>query len=125
MTPGTAFNIASPEGEVDVPQIPDILDRLQQEALANRPELREEDYNERIGVAETRKALLRLLPGLEMNADLQYSGNSFLANQSWMEGGLKLSWNLINLVGGPQNIRLSEAGRTWFANDASPFPWRS
>ena len=109
VTPGTAFDIASPEGEVDVPQIPDILDRLQQEALANRPELREEDYNEQIGVAETRKALLRLLPGLEMNADLQYSGNSFLANQSWMEGGLKLSWNLINLVGGPQNIKLSEA----------------
>lgn len=109
LSPGTKFDVARPDGELEVPRIPSSLDKLQGDALLSRPELREEDYNERIGAAETRKAILRLLPGLEMTSDLQYNGNSFLANQSWMEGGLRLSWNLINLASGPQNIKLSEA----------------
>lgn len=109
LLPGTPFEIARPEGEPKTPTIPDSLDKLQEEALRSRPELREEDYNERIGVAETRKAILRMLPGLEMTGGLQYSDNHFLVSQSWMEGGLKLSWNLVNLASGPPNLRLSEA----------------
>ncbi|KPX91409.1 Outer membrane efflux protein [Pseudomonas meliae] len=42
--------------------------RLETEALASRPELREQDYQTRISSAETRKAMLRMLPGLEFSA---------------------------------------------------------
>jgi hypothetical protein len=44
------------------------LASLEQEALTSRPELREQDYQSRISAAETRKAMLRLLPGLEFSA---------------------------------------------------------
>lgn len=109
LPPGTAFELAPPPEAVEVPGIPTDVDLLQEAALVNRPELREQDYQERITAAETRKAILRLLPGLEMTADFQHSGNGYLFNQSWLEGGLKLTWNLINLASGPQQIRLAEA----------------
>ncbi|MBF0093649.1 MAG: TolC family protein, partial [Alphaproteobacteria bacterium] len=109
LPPGTPFTLAPPLEAVEVPGIPKDIELLQGTALVNRPELREQDYQERIGVAETRKAILRMLPGLEMNADFQYNGNSYLYNQSWMEGGLKLSWNLISLASGPQQVKLAEA----------------
>lgn len=55
--------------------------RLETEALASRPELREQDYQTRISSAETRKAMLRMLPGLEFSAGGHYDSNSFLVNR--------------------------------------------
>ena len=59
---------------------------LEQEALSNRPELREQDYQTRITATETRKAMLRLLPGLEFSVGGHYDSNSFLVEQGWAEG---------------------------------------
>ena len=46
------------------------------DVLRTRPELREQDYQARISAAETRKAMLRLLPGLEFSAGGHYDSNS-------------------------------------------------
>ncbi|MBF0270120.1 MAG: TolC family protein [Alphaproteobacteria bacterium] len=110
LAPGTSYGLADPgdKGFV-VPEPPGNLSDIQQTALMNRPELREEDYNQRISATETNKALLRLLPGLEASSDLQYSGNSFLYHQSWIEGGLKLTWNLMSLASAYPNYKLNEA----------------
>jgi outer membrane protein, multidrug efflux system len=77
-------------------------------ALVNRPELREEDYQLRISADDTRKAILRMLPGIEISGNLNQDSNSFLYNKSWAEAGLKMTWNLMNLLSGPTNIEVAE-----------------
>ena len=67
LPPGTAYTVA-PMAE-DVPQAPGLaVQDMEQLALTSRPELREEDYRKRITAQEARKALLRMLPGVELNA---------------------------------------------------------
>ena len=74
---GTQVELA-PEAGYQVPELKVELGTLEQEALASRPELREQDYQARISAAETRKAMLRLLPGLEFSAGGHYDSNSCL-----------------------------------------------
>lgn len=105
----TEFNLAPEEGYV-VPEFKGNLAELEQQALASRPELREQDYQARISAAETRKAMLRLLPGLEFSAGGHYDSNSFLVNQSWADYGVKVTWNLFNVLSGPAAIKVAEAG---------------
>lgn len=57
---GTELTLAT-QDEYAIPELKVDLARLEQEALASRPELREQDYQTRITAAETRKAMLRLL----------------------------------------------------------------
>src|SRR5690606_39818356 len=83
----------------------------EQLALASRPELREQDYQTRISAAETRKAMLRLLPGLEFSAGGHYDSNSFLVNQSWADYGVKVTWNLFNVLSAPAAIDVAKAGQ--------------
>jgi multidrug efflux system outer membrane protein len=92
-----------------VPQLNVDLSILEQEALATRPELREQDYQARISAAETRKAMLRLLPGLEFSAGGHYDSNSFLVNQSWADYGVKVTWNLFNVLSAPASINVAKA----------------
>ncbi|MDT4822029.1 Outer membrane efflux protein [compost metagenome] len=106
---GTRFSLATP-GDYDVPELKVDMGRLEEQALANRPELREQDYQARISAAETRKAMLRLLPGLEFSAGGHYDSNSFLVNQSWADYGVKVTWNLFNVLSAPAAIDVAKAG---------------
>ncbi|GGU56895.1 hypothetical protein GCM10009504_12340 [Pseudomonas laurentiana] len=106
----THFTLAPEEGYV-VPQFKGDLQTLEQQALASRPELREQDYQARISAAETRKAMLRMLPGLEFSAGGHYDSNSFLTNQSWADYGVKITWNLFNVLSAPTAIKVAEAGQ--------------
>jgi outer membrane protein TolC len=106
---GTDFSLAS-TGGYEVPQLKVELTRMEEQALANRPELREQDYQARISAAETRKAMLRLLPGLEFSAGGHYDSNSFLVNQSWADYGVKVTWNLFNVLSAPAAINVAKAG---------------
>lgn len=72
--------------------------------LQYRPELREEDYHTRININEVTKARLRMLPGLEFNIGENYDSNSYLVNNSWANTGVRLTWNLINLLSAPMRI---------------------
>lgn len=107
---GTQVELA-PEDGYQVPELKVDLDTLEQEALASRPELREQDYQARISAAETRKAMLRLLPGLEFSAGGHYDSNSFLVNQSWADYGVKVTWNLFNVLSAPAAIDVAKAGQ--------------
>ncbi len=103
------FTLAPEQGYV-VPEFKGDLQKLEQQALASRPELREQDYQARISAAETRKAMLRMLPGLEFSAGGHYDSNSFLTNQSWADYGVKITWNLFNVLSAPAAIKVAEAG---------------
>lgn len=107
---GTQVELA-PDAGYQMPELKVALDTLEQEALASRPELREQDYQARISAAETRKAMLRLLPGLEFSAGGHYDSNSFLVNQSWADYGVKVTWNLFNVLSAPAAIDVAKAGQ--------------
>ena len=107
---GTELTLAARD-DYQVPELKVEWARLEQEALANRPELREQDYQARISAAETRKAMLRLLPGLEFSAGGHYDSNSFLVNQSWADYGVKVTWNLFNVLSAPAAINVAKAGQ--------------
>ncbi|WP_252271411.1 TolC family protein [Pseudomonas subflava] len=107
---GTDLTLAA-SNDYSVPELKVDMDHLAQVALANRPELREQDYQARISAAETRKAMLRLLPGLEFSAGGHYDSNSFLVNQSWADYGVKVTWNLFNVLSAPAAIDVAKAGQ--------------
>ncbi|WP_159967669.1 TolC family protein [Pseudomonas sp. 9Ag] len=106
---GTELTLAVQDQYV-IPELKIDLARLEQEALTSRPELREQDYQTRITAAETRKAMLRLLPGLEFSAGGHYDSNSFLVEQSWIDYGVKVTWNLFNVISAPAAINVAKAG---------------
>ncbi|QAX82666.1 transporter [Pseudomonas sp. DTU12.3] len=106
---GTNLTLATDDG-YQVPELKIDLAKLEQEALTSRPELREQDYQTRISAAETRKAMLRLLPGLEFSAGGHYDSNSFLVEQGWADYGVKVTWNLFNVISAPAAINVAKAG---------------
>lgn len=106
---GTQLTLATDDG-YQIPELKVDLAKLEQEALTSRPELREQDYQTRISAAETRKAMLRLLPGLEFSAGGHYDSNSFLVEQGWADYGVKITWNLFNVISAPAAINVAKAG---------------
>ena len=109
LPPGSDFTLAASD-DYPVPELKADLASLEQEALAGRPELREQDYQARISAAETRKAMLRMLPGLEFSAGGHYDSNSFLVNQSWADYGVQVTWNLFHVLSAPAAIEVAKAG---------------
>ncbi|MBF0166972.1 MAG: TolC family protein [Alphaproteobacteria bacterium] len=105
--PQRPFALAMPDDSYPLPVVPVNLPALEDQALVDRPELREQDYQARITADETRKALLRLLPGIEFSADVNRDDNSYLTNHTWADIGLKLVWNVVNLASAPATIDLA------------------
>lgn len=101
--------IVVPDRDAAVPELTLEQSLLEETALAFRPELREEHYVARISAAETRKNLLRLLPGLEFRVGHAADSNSFLVENNWTEWGARVSWNLMRLFAAPAQIAASQA----------------
>ncbi|MEO5333148.1 MAG: TolC family protein [Magnetococcus sp. YQC-5] len=110
VNPGQDFELVAPDKVVLPPleQFPALV-RLEHYALRHRPELRERDYQVRIHALETRKEMLRLLPGLEFRSAVNYNSGSVYINHVWAESGVKLVWNLLNLLSAPDKIDLSRS----------------
>lgn len=110
LEPGKPFALVVPE-KLDVPELALPMERMEEIALLNRPELMEARYNERISLAETRKAVARLLPGVELSLGAHYDSNSYLVNNTWRDLGLRVSWNLMNLLNANSILGAAEAQR--------------
>lgn len=108
LSPATPFRLAD-EPEMRLPRTPRDVTELEETALRNRPELREEDYRKRISVAETHRALLSLLPGLRLDLGGRYDSNKYLYNSSWTDGGLEVFSNLMRLLAYPSTEKSNEA----------------
>ena len=107
LPPSLPFQLKVPDREAfQVIPIQITTEEMEQLALQNRPEMRQAMYDTRISAAETRKALLRLLPGLEFKTAYHYDSNSFALNSTWGTAGLQVTSNLMNLVSGPATLRL-------------------
>ncbi|MDR2187258.1 MAG: TolC family protein [Azonexus sp.] len=108
VTPGTDFTLRE-EAEPVLMGVPANVIELEELALYNRPELREEDYRRRITAAEARKQMLSVLPNLSLNAGAQYDSNRYLYNSNWLESTLRASFNLMRLAALPSINKSSEA----------------
>ncbi len=102
---GQKYTLSNP-GNLALPEIRESLELMEQRALFMRPELRESDYNERVSVHEVKKTILRMLPSAEMTVGGHFDSNSFLIHKKWVEGGARLTWNLLNLLSGPTQYKI-------------------
>lgn len=110
LPPGTPFTLAdAPQSPLPAP--PEDVAQLEQQALNRRPELREEDYRTRITATEVRRAILATLPNLGLDFGARYDSNRFLLDNSWVDGGLRLSMNLFRLASIPTIQRANDAQR--------------
>jgi outer membrane protein TolC len=86
------------------------LARMEETVLAFNPDLREAHYNSRIAREEVRRTMARLFPNVSVNLGGQYDADSYQLNRQWAEAGVQLSFNLLNLLAGPTQVRMAEAG---------------
>jgi outer membrane protein TolC len=95
--------------EMTLPEWKMPIGQMEDAALLNSPDLREQMYQSRIAADEVKKAILRLLPGISFSAGPQFDTNSFLMNKAWTEASARLTFNLFNLLSGPAQIKLAHA----------------
>ena len=86
------------------------VEAMEEQAIGNNADLRESFYNARIAREETRRALLKLFPGLTFNYGANHSDDPFLINQNWTAAGIQLSFNLLGLLSAPAQMKLADAG---------------
>lgn len=105
--PGVTFTLAD-TAEAKLPPAPKDVRKLEEMALLQRPELREEDFRKRITADEARKQMLSVFPNLSLDFGRQSDSNDLLYNNSWTQGGARLSWNLMKLFSVPAMQRTQE-----------------
>ncbi len=109
LSSGADFRLADP-GDLNPPSsLSTPLNELEHSALFDHPDLREQDYRLRVTRLDVRKAMLRMLPGIEIDFGTRYDSNKFLFNNDWSDLGLKISLNLLNVFGGLYQKKFHEA----------------
>ena len=107
--PGEEFRV-SPPSTMDVPTNLSLsVDEISQQALLNRPELREEDYRKRVTQIEVKKAVLKMFPQLTFSTGGYRNENEFLVNNDWTEIGADLSWDLLGILNANAERRFQRA----------------
>ncbi|MCQ9427207.1 TolC family protein [Pseudomonas sp. LJDD11] len=110
LPPSTQFSIAMPDdSQYRLPTLAYSLADLETTAMVKRPEIRSETYQARNAVLETRSSMIKLLPGVSLFAGGNYDSNSYLVNDNWADAGMRVSWNLFNVLAYPA---LKKAGET-------------
>ena len=108
LAPGQQMKLVVPKSMI-VPKLPESLTQMENRALLVRPELLEADYNERISANEVKKSIARMLPGIDLTSGLHFDSNSFLMWNTWFDGGVRVTWNLLNLLSGPLQYKIATA----------------
>lgn len=109
LPPNTEYTLAAPDAaSLQVPTLAYSLDDLESVSMVRRPEIREESYNARNAVLETRMSLLRLLPNASLFGALNIDSNKYLVNERWADAGVQVSWNLMNLLSVPSITRTAK-----------------
>lgn len=116
--PGQDFTLAEAT-EAKLPPAPKDILALEEMALLQRPELREEDFKKRITADETRKQILSFMPNFNFAAGWQANSNDYLYNKNWSQASVGVTWNLLKLFSLPalekqqkEQVKVDEARRT-------------
>ena len=83
---------------------------LEAQALAGNADLREQHYNARNAVLETRRTLLRLFPNLQLSYGAYHDNDSYLLHHQWNQASVGLSYNLMNALSIPAQRQFAQAG---------------
>ncbi len=109
LRPGTPYRLSIPQALSYTAPRRLTIDEMERVALVNRPELREEGYNTRIAQQEGRRALLRLVPGINLLTSLNSDSNSYLLYNNWQESSARMAVSFIRLLSIPGVMKLNEA----------------
>lgn len=111
-SPGTDVRVAVPDATpASTLALSASLDALDAVALRNRPEIAEEVYKARISENEARKAMLGLLPRLNLDLTANYDSNRFLVHNTWTSAGVAVAFNLVRAFSRQALDRTAEAQR--------------
>lgn len=86
------------------------IEELEDVAVDQNADLREQFYGARISAQESKKILLKLFPNLNFSYGTKYDSDSYLTNHRWQEAGAQLSFNIFNLLSAPAQFKLADAG---------------
>jgi outer membrane protein TolC len=107
---GMPITLVEPEFALDRDALDVPVATMEEIAMTANADVREQHYNARIAREETRKTLVRLFPSLNFSYAVNYDTDSYLVNRQWNEAGVQLLFNLFNLLTGPTQFKLAEAG---------------
>lgn len=107
--PGTPFDLVMPPSATAVPIINLDSQKMEEQALLLRPELRAIDYKKRINAKETKAVFLELFPSLKVSFGGYYNSNSLLFYQNWLTYAAQVSWNLLSVFRTPAKLKAIEA----------------
>lgn len=105
LRPGAHFHVRVPPRKT-LPRVSASTGHLIDQALVNRPELREITYDGRNVALENEAAALSLLPSISPYVSANVDGNDLLANGTWVITGTQLSWDLMGLFRFPRRQAL-------------------
>ena len=106
--PGTVFTLAD-EKESPLPAAPQSFEKLERLALERRPEIMEEWYRKRVTENDIKAAKLLLWPNLSLDTGVSYDSNKYNYNSSWVDTGVRVSWNIMKLAQYPSLQRAHKA----------------
>lgn len=109
LPPGTPFDLVVPPQMTTVPAVNLDSQKMEEQALLLRPELRTIDYQKRINAKEARAVFLELFPSLKLSFGGYYNSNSFLLYQNWLTYAAQVSWNLLSVFRTPAKLKAIEA----------------
>lgn len=111
--PSAAFTLAAGSISAQALKVPvwDVpIERLEEVAFLRNPDALDNSYQARIAVDDTRKAIVKMLPGISFDLSPKYDSNSFLVAHSWHEASIRLGGNLVtSILAAPSQIAYSEA----------------
>lgn len=107
--PGTPFDLVMPPSAASVPAINLDGQKMEEQALLLRPELRAIDYKKRINAKEVKAVFLELFPSLKVSFGGYYNSNSLLLYQNWLGYAAQVSWNLLSVFRTPAKLKAIEA----------------
>lgn len=91
-------------------QLQTSIEALETMALERNADLREVQHQSQIARDETRKVLAKMFPNLSFNISAKYDTDSYQVHKGWDEASFQLSFNLMNLLTGPSQMRMADAG---------------
>lgn len=106
--PGTSFVLAD-EKEVPLPSKTQGFEKLEQLALERRPEIMEEWYRKRVTENDIKAAKVLLWPNISLDAGWSYDSNKYNYNRTWVDTGVRVSWNIMKLAQYPALKRAHQA----------------
>ena len=109
LSPDQSYSLQMPDMNARPGRLVASYDEMIEEALRNRPEVRESLYAQRIGEKEMKMAVLEALPSIEGFAGLDASSNDFLFNNDWTDYGARASWNLLKVFSVPARKKKAKA----------------